>query len=267
MTDNHSSDQYGGLADMYDAYRPQTPKIIPDILTQLAQVKRPKLVVDLGSGPGFSTFAWAKRAKEVVGVDRSDDMRRVAEKSKMKHKAKNVRFIAGTSSKTNLPDGCADIVTCSQSFHWMEPNATLSEIARILRDGGIFAAYDYDRLPIINAEIEQALTKFWTGLESFRKKLNLTSWQKWEKQEHIARMQASGHFRYVREIHVNSVEKGNTKRLAGFAQTFGSVKAILKHGFTEKEIGLDKLRSIAEQVLGKELKSWFFSYAVRIGVK
>ena len=38
----------------------------------------------------------------------------------------------------------ADIVTCSQSFHWMEPEPTLAEIARILRPGGVFAAYDYD---------------------------------------------------------------------------------------------------------------------------
>lgn len=267
MTDKHSSDQYGGLAEAYDAYRPRTPKIIPDILTQLAQVKRPKLVVDLGCGTGFSTFIWAKRAKQVIGVDHSNDMRRVAEKKKAKQKANNVRFIAGTSSKTTLPNSCADIVTCSQSFHWMEPKATLAEIARILRAGGVFAAYDYDRLPIINLAAEQALSTFWSGLEPFRKKLNLTSWQKWDKQEHLSRMQASGRFRYVREIHVNSVEKGNAERLAGFAQTFSSTKAIFEHGYSEKEIGLDKLRLIAERILGKELKPWFFSYAIRIAVK
>lgn len=267
MTDKNYSDQYGGLADMYDAYRPRTPKIIPDILTQLVQVERPNLVVDLGCGTGFSTFIWAKCAKQVIGVDRSDDMRRVAEMKKKKLKAKNVRFIAGTSSATTLPDACADIVTCSQSFHWMEPKATLAEIARILRKGGVFAAYDYDRLPIINFEIEQALTKFWSGLESLRKKINIQPRDKWEKTEHLARMQASGHFRYVREIHVNSVEKGDAKRLVGFAQTFGSVKTILEHGFTKTEIGLDKLQSTAERILGKEPITWFFSYAIRIGVK
>jgi ubiquinone/menaquinone biosynthesis C-methylase UbiE len=267
MTNKPSSDQYGGLADAYDAYRPRTPEIIPDILIQLAQVKRPKLVVDLGCGTGFSTFIWAKRAKQVIGVDQSNDMHRVAEKKKARQKASNVRFITGTSSKTTLPDGCADIVTCSQSFHWMEPKATLVEIARILRKGGVFAAYDYDRLPIISMDTEQALTTFWSGLESFRKKINIKPRDKWEKTEHLSRMKASGHFRYVREIHVNSVEKGNTERLVGFAQTFSSTKAIFEHGFSEKEIGLDRLRNVAQRELGRELKPWFFSYAVRIGVK
>ena len=103
MTNSSLDDQYGGLADAYDAYRPRTPKIIPNILTQLAQVKKPKLVVDLGCGTGFSTFIWAKRAKQVIGVDQSEDMRRVAEKKKAKQKARNVRFISGTSSKNIIP--------------------------------------------------------------------------------------------------------------------------------------------------------------------
>jgi len=45
---------------------------------------------------------------------------------------------------TDLPDGCADIVTCSQSLHWMVPESTFAEVARILRPGGVFATYDYD---------------------------------------------------------------------------------------------------------------------------
>lgn len=32
--------------------------------------------------------------------------------------------------------------TVAQALHWMEPASTLAEVARILRPGGVFAAYD-----------------------------------------------------------------------------------------------------------------------------
>jgi SAM-dependent methyltransferase len=38
----------------------------------------------------------------------------------------------------------------------MEPEPTLAEAARILRPGGIFAAYDYDWPPIVHWQVEAA---------------------------------------------------------------------------------------------------------------
>lgn len=66
-----------------------------------------------------------------------------------------IQYQEGVAHQTGLPDACADIVTAAQSFHWMEPASTLAEIARLLRPGGIFAAYDYDFPPALNWELEQ----------------------------------------------------------------------------------------------------------------
>src|SRR5258705_11021165 len=68
----------------------------------------------------------------------------------------NVRYQEGFSTATGLPDGCADIVTCSQSLHWMEPESTFAEIARILRPSGVFPAYDCDWPPTFSWPVEQA---------------------------------------------------------------------------------------------------------------
>jgi SAM-dependent methyltransferase len=150
-------ERFMGFAARYDAYRPQPPLIIRDILSQLAQAPRPALVVDLGSGTGLSTTIWAARAASVVGVEPSADMRRQAElRTSALPDAANVRYQHGFSTATGLPDGCADIVTCSQSLHWMEPAPTFAEVGRILRPGGIFAAYDCDWPPTVSWELEQA---------------------------------------------------------------------------------------------------------------
>jgi SAM-dependent methyltransferase len=66
------------------------------------------------------------------------------------------RNVSELSAQTGLPASSADIVTCSQSLHWMEPEPTFAEVARILRSGGLFVAYDYDWPPTVLWEVEQA---------------------------------------------------------------------------------------------------------------
>src|SRR6266545_4264909 len=107
-----------GFAAGYDSHRPSPPPALLDLLCLEAQVERPALVVDLGSGTGLSTRAWADRAHEVVGVEASPEMREQAEAATS---AVNVRFVQAYAHETGLPDAAADVVTCSQSFHWMEP--------------------------------------------------------------------------------------------------------------------------------------------------
>jgi ubiquinone/menaquinone biosynthesis C-methylase UbiE len=109
----------------------------------LIHLPHPSLVVDVGSGTGLSTAIWVERAQLVIGIEPNVDMRQEATHKVEDHPyAAQIEYREGVAYQTGLPDGCADIVKCAQSFHWMEPTATLAEIARILRPGGLFAAYD-----------------------------------------------------------------------------------------------------------------------------
>src|SRR5215472_13569831 len=139
------SDTWTGIASSYDRTRPAPPPALPDLLLQMIRLPRPALVVDLGSGTGLSTVMWAERAERVIGIEPNADMRDEALRklATLPHPNEaHIEYREGTAQQTGLPDGCADIVTAAQSFHWMEPKATLAEIARILRPGGLFAAYD-----------------------------------------------------------------------------------------------------------------------------
>jgi SAM-dependent methyltransferase len=119
-----------GFADHYNAFRPKPPPVLLAALIRYAGGPPLRCVVDLGSGTGLSTRAWAGRAGEVVGVEANESMRAVAERET---EEENVRYVAAFASETGLPEGLADLVTCSQSFHWMEPAPTLAEAARLLR--------------------------------------------------------------------------------------------------------------------------------------
>jgi len=68
-----------GFGARYHAHRPKPPAALVDVLLQLAGTRRPRLVVDLGSGTDISTMLWAPHAERVVGVEPLDEMRKIAE--------------------------------------------------------------------------------------------------------------------------------------------------------------------------------------------
>ena len=70
-----------------------------------------------------------------------------------------ITFRIGDSSKIGLANGSADIITCSQSFHWMEPGSTIAEASRVLSHGGVFAAYDCDWPPTADWMAEKEYKK------------------------------------------------------------------------------------------------------------
>lgn len=272
MTEPHvqaNIERFSGFAALYDRARPQPPEALPAVLTQLAQVERPALVVDLGSGTGLSTRLWAGRADAVVGVEPNADMRAQAEArgAELPLEAR-VSYRAGYSHETGLPDACADIVTVSQALHWMAPEPTFAEVARILRPGGLLAAYDCDWPPVVQWEAEAAYERCTAGARERERALGVSQEVRhWPKHEHLERMRQSGRFRYVRELLLHHAEQGDAERLVSLALSQSPVSGLLRRGVEERAFGLDTLRDVAARALGDTPRPWYFCYRVRIGIK
>jgi SAM-dependent methyltransferase len=258
-----------GETEMYNDARPQPPTILLDIFTQFTHIQQPTLVVDLGSGTGLSTLVWAERAQQIIGIEPNAEMLAQAEHRRaISPNGERVRYQDALSTQTGLPSGCADIVTCSQSLHWMEPELTFAEVARILRSGGLFAAYDYDWPPTVHWEVEQAYHEVIGRFRRIRAERAIDSGVKsWSKDKHLTRMQDSGLFRYVKELVVHHTEEGNADRFIGLTLSYG-IARYLKQGYlTEQEVGLDHLKRVSQNLIGQEPIPWYFSYRVRIGIK
>lgn len=259
-------ERFKGFAGQYDNYRPAPPSALIDILTQLARTPRPDYVVDIGSGTGLSTRIWADRAEAVIGIEPNDEMRSKAEERSAG--LANVRYLDGDSTATTLPDGCADIVTVSQALHWMEPAGTFAEVARLLRPGGVFAAIDNDLVPIIDWEAQIAIRTFSARINQLLAERNADAEiMRWPKSEHLQRITESGRFRYTQEFCLHHVEQGNADRVVGIAYTLGTLQTLFKLGVTDEELGFPAFRAQAKRILGDELKPWYFTCRVRIGIK
>ena len=261
-----TSEIWTGKASSYDRARPMPPPALLDLLTQLIHLPHPALVVDLGSGTGLSTAIWGERAEQVIGIEPNADMRKEAVHNVEDHPyAAHIEYREGVAHQTGLPDGCADIVTAAQAFHWMEPTATLAEIARILRPGGLFAAYDYDSPPALHWELDRLAQEVGSRLVELVWERGFAHTLKiWPKDKHLDRMRESGHFRFTREVCLHHIEQGDAAR---FLEMMRSNAFSNQFQFTEQEIGLDRLSRAAFQSLGSEPVPWYISYRVRIGIR
>lgn len=267
-------ERWDGLAQRYDAYRPSAPDILPDMLAQLARTPVPARVVDLGAGTGLSTLIWAGRAKQVTGIEPNFDMRRQAEArlaALPREERRGVSFVDATAEHTGLPDASADIVTASQAFHWMEPIATLAEVARILRPGGVFAAYDYDWPPTITPETEILFHDFTLNEERIAEAHGASAEPPgWNKSGHLERMRQSGHFRLTKEIALHGVETGGAERFIGLTLSNVTTLLLTHDQLTTDELGIAAFERDVRHAFASmsEIEPlWYVSYHMRIGVK
>jgi len=256
--------RFSGFAGDYNRHRPDPPAALAALLSQLTGKELPALVVDLGSGTGLSSRYWAERAQQVVGIEPSADMRAEALRQT---DAPNVEYREGYAHATGLPDRCAQIITCMQALHWMDPRATFSEARRVLVPGGVFAAIDYDWPPVTPSwRADQAWRTCSEGATLLEAALPGDRPPRWDKSGHLARMQGSGCFRFTRECVLHHVDEGDAERFLGLLRSQGGVMDLLKAGLAEDELGISEFESAARSGLGPQPRPWYWSARVRIGL-
>jgi SAM-dependent methyltransferase len=253
------------FAALYDRYRLIPPPELLDILSLYAMAERPPLVIDLGAGTGLSTRVWADRAERAVGAEPN---RLMVEQARRVMAESNVDYVAAYGAETGLAGGEADIVTCAQAFHWMEPEPALAEAARLLRPGGVFAAYDYDVPPVIEPEVDAAFAAHFAARGRAQKRLNLDAGAaSWPKEGHLERIRQSGHFRFAREIVCHGFGEADADWIVGLAESLGGPRSIF--GKEAPEVGetFETLRQTAERIVGDQSRPMVVCYRIRVGVK
>jgi SAM-dependent methyltransferase len=92
-------------------------------------------IVDVGCGPGFLLWcieSWFPGA-ELIGVDRSEDLLKVA-----KSRCKRMTALKGDASKLPLPDGYIDAVFALHVVEFLtQPGQFFAEARRVVRPGGL----------------------------------------------------------------------------------------------------------------------------------
>ncbi|MBR0346107.1 MAG: class I SAM-dependent methyltransferase [Rudaea sp.] len=128
-------DHFSGHADLYREARPTYPDALFDWLAALAPDRA--LAWDCGCGNGQSSVALAQRFDRVVATDPSANQIADAEQRA------NVEYRVEPGERSSLADASASLVTIAQALHWFDHAAFYAEVRRVLKPGGVIAAWSY----------------------------------------------------------------------------------------------------------------------------
>lgn len=117
-------------------------------LVRMANVHPNEHALDLCCGTGDLAFSLAKRGAQVVGLDFSEPMLKVADARSDKEQAAagNPRFVPGDAQNTSLPAASFDIVTVGYGLRNLASvELGLREMIRVLKPGGRLLILDFGK--------------------------------------------------------------------------------------------------------------------------
>ncbi|GAA5874695.1 hypothetical protein JCM16303_002954 [Sporobolomyces ruberrimus] len=147
-------------ATKYAASRPHYPPALYSHVLDYASLEStttaPRILVDVGCGPGLSTFSFAPHFDRVIGIDPSENMvnsaRTILEQREGDGEIEKdrVRFERGRGDKlediSGLERESVDLVVAGQAAHWFDPLPTYKSLAKVLKPGGSFVFWGYGEI-------------------------------------------------------------------------------------------------------------------------
>jgi len=126
---------YDAIAQRYAAIFDKDLSDIPYLDRFLSYVRKGGKILDLGCGTGRLTRHLADRGFEVVGVDFSEEMLKIARRNH-----RGIKFVYGDMRKIKFSKGSFDAVSVAYSLFHLEKKevpAVLGKIGKVLKPGGI----------------------------------------------------------------------------------------------------------------------------------
>jgi ubiquinone/menaquinone biosynthesis C-methylase UbiE len=127
---------YRDYPEVYDAFSSFTHDPPWIAMVQRVIPLAGKVVADIGSGTGESSFALAEHAARVVGFEPEAAMRAVADEALAERQLTNVTFTAGSAAAIPLADESVDVVTA------VTAPLDVAEALRVLKPGGLVLCLD-----------------------------------------------------------------------------------------------------------------------------
>jgi SAM-dependent methyltransferase len=111
---------------------------VNDAAMALLEVRSGEVVLEVGFGPGESIRKLVDAGAEVIGIEVSQEMVRLAGRRNSNGLATgSVRLFAGDGQRLALDDGSVDAVLAVHNIYfWPDQPGMLAEIRRVLRPGG-----------------------------------------------------------------------------------------------------------------------------------
>lgn len=129
-------------ADSYDVFTPESSLYLIKTCVRFAGFRLGARVADLGCGSGVFTNLLHELGFHPIGLDISPKLIALARK-----KYSDVEFVEGDAEHLPFSSSSLDGVLLSGLVHhFPDPSRCIAEVARVLKPGGAFVAFDPNRM-------------------------------------------------------------------------------------------------------------------------
>lgn len=151
-----AKDYFSAQSGAYRQFRPGYPASLFEFL--LGALPAHACIWDCATGNGQAAVAIGAHAATVVATDQS--------RAQLAHatEAAGVHYVEALAEATPLRTGSIDLVTVAQALHWFDFEPFYGEVRRVLKPGGLFAAWTYSFLSVsaqLGADIDRAIRAFY----------------------------------------------------------------------------------------------------------
>src|ERR1700722_2763801 len=128
-------DYFSDQSKQYAESRPLYPDELFEYLVSLIPQK--ETAWDVGTGNGQAAISLSKYFNKVIATD--------ASKEQISNAFPNdkVEYFVATAENSGLAGNSIDLITCATCIHWFDFDKFYPEVKRILKPGGVIAAWCY----------------------------------------------------------------------------------------------------------------------------
>jgi ubiquinone/menaquinone biosynthesis C-methylase UbiE len=148
-------DYFSKRSEEYARYRPGYPEELFEWIAGLCE--RRNLAWDCACGSGQATAGIAKRFERVIATDTS------AAQLENAPKLQNVEWRRGEAETSCIDSRSVDLVAIAQALHWMNLGKFWTECERVLKSGGVMAAWGYGIPEFADSRVDAVFHQYYHG--------------------------------------------------------------------------------------------------------
>ncbi|MBC8069128.1 MAG: class I SAM-dependent methyltransferase [Deltaproteobacteria bacterium] len=139
-TDRRRRTSFDGVAELYDAARPDYPDELVAALIELAGLREGKHVLEIGPGAGQLSVALARSGVVLTAVELGPSLAAIARRRLAGFP--HAQVVVADFDHWPVPAGAFDLVVAATAFHWLDPATRVRRCTSALRPGGALAVVE-----------------------------------------------------------------------------------------------------------------------------